>query len=69
MEPRFAARDSALELLRASPAYVKPVKRDLGKNVKTGEQFHLPSTSFQLPRLCFTFSSGFTFNFAEDPIR
>ena len=44
MEPRFAARDSELELLRASPAYVKPVKRDLGKNVKTGEQFHAYDT-------------------------
>ncbi|MDC0525922.1 hypothetical protein OAO87_02890 [bacterium] len=40
MESRFAARDSELELLRASPAYVKPVRRELGKNVQTGEQFH-----------------------------
>ena len=44
MESRFAARDSELELLRASPAYVKPVRRDLGKNVKTGEQFHAYDT-------------------------
>ena len=37
--PTFAVQDSELNLLRASPAYVKPVRRPLGQSSKTGEQF------------------------------
>jgi hypothetical protein len=35
----LGARDSELALLRASPAYVKPVSRHLGKCPLTGEEF------------------------------
>lgn len=39
--PSFLSqRDSELDLLRASPAYVKPVKRYLGKCSKSGEEFY-----------------------------
>lgn len=39
--PSFLSqRDSELALLRASPAYVKPVKRYLGKCPKSGEEFY-----------------------------
>jgi hypothetical protein len=36
----LSQRDSELALLRASPAYVKPVKRYLGKCSKSGEEFY-----------------------------
>ena len=37
-------RDSELDRLRQSPAYVRPVKRYLGTNPATGEEFYAYDT-------------------------